>query len=58
MSKVEKMSADEKRWQAEDDARVLKAYSALVKNKARINLAKKKLQEEQEDITKAIKLAK
>lgn len=52
-----KLSADEKRWQAEDDARILKAYSELVKKKARLEMAKKKLLEEQQSLENAIKLA-
>lgn len=48
----------EKQWQAEDDARVLKAYSELVKKKTRLAMAKKKLLEEQESLENAIKLAK
>lgn len=58
MSKAKALSIDEKRWQAEDDARALKAYAELVKNKTRMEIAKKKLIEEQNDISKAIKLAK
>lgn len=58
MPKVSKISADEQRWQTEDDARALKAYAELAKNKSRLEMAKKKLQEEQAAINKAIKLAK
>lgn len=52
-----KLSAEENRWQAEDDARILKAYSELVKKKARLEMAKKKLLEEQQSLENAIKLA-
>ena len=53
-----RMSEDEKRWQAEDDARALKAYAELVKNKSRMAAARKKLEEQQKDINTAIKLSK
>jgi hypothetical protein len=58
MSKGMSRAEQEKQWQAEDDARVLKAYSELVKKKARLAMAKKKLLEEQESLENAIKLAK
>jgi len=56
--KAIKMSEEEKRWQAEDDARALKAYAELVKNKSRMAAARKKLEEQQKDINTAIKLSK
>ena len=56
--KEAKMSEEEKRWRAEDDARALRAYAELVKNKARMSAAKKKLQEQQKEIDTAIKLSK
>lgn len=56
--KEAKMSEEEKRWRAEDDARALKAYAELVKNKARMSAAKKRLQEQQKEINTAIKLSK
>lgn len=59
MAKIRMSNAEqEKQWQAEDDARVLKAYSELVKKKARLEMAKKKLLEEQLNLENAIKLAK
>ena len=57
-AKAIKMSEEEKRWQTEDDARALKAYAELVKNKARMTAARKKLEEQQKDINSAIKLSK
>ncbi len=57
-AKTIRMSEEEKRWQAEDDARALKAYAELVKNKARMTAARKKLEEQQKDINTAIKLSK
>jgi len=56
--KAIKMSEEEKRWRAEDDARTLKAYAELLKNKARMASARKQLQEQQKDINTAIKLTK
>ena len=53
-----KMSKEEARWQAEDDARAMRAYAELAKDKARLAAARKKLQEQQRDIEKAIKLTK
>jgi len=58
MPKAIKMSEEEKRWRAEDDARALKAYAELVKDKARMAAAKKQLKEQQRDINTAIKLTK
>lgn len=52
------MSEDEKIWQAEDDARVLKAYAECMKNKSRMAAARKKLEEQQKNINTAIKLSK
>lgn len=53
-----KMTNEEKRWRAEDDARALKAYAEIVRDKARMAAAQKKLKEQQKDIDNAIKLAK
>ena len=53
-----RMSEEEKRWRAEDDARALKAYAEIVRDKARMAAARKKLEEQQKDINTAIKLSK
>lgn len=50
-----KMSEDEKEWRAEDDARTLIEYQKIYKDKKRMEEAKKKLKEKQEEIEKALK---
>lgn len=38
---VRKMTAEEKKWRAEDDARTLARYQELLQDKTRLNAAKK-----------------
>lgn len=50
-----KLSEEEKKWRAEDDARTLIEYQKIYKDKKRMEEAKKKLKEKQEEIEKALK---
>lgn len=50
------MSEDEKRWRAEDDARILKRYAELQLDKTRITAATKILQTEKDMIDRAMPL--
>lgn len=50
-----KISKEEKEWRAEDDARTLIEYQKIYKDKKRMEEAKKKLKEKQEEIEKALK---
>lgn len=49
------ISKEEKEWRAEDDARTLIEYQKIYKDKKRMEEAKKKLKEKQEEIEKALK---
>lgn len=54
MSKAEEIKREEE-WRAEDDARTLIEYQKIFKDKKRLEKAKKKLKERQEEINKALK---
>lgn len=45
-----KMSADELRWQAQDDCRVLEEYQQIISNKARLDRAMKAAKEKVFDL--------
>ena len=45
-----KMSADELRWQAEDDCRVLEEYQQIISDKARLDRAMKAAKERVSDL--------
>lgn len=51
-----KMTAEEKRWQAEDDARTLARYQELLSDKTRLNAAKKEAKNQAEQLTKQLSL--
>lgn len=51
-----KMTAEEKRWQAEDDARTLARYQELLSDKTRLNAAKKEAKNQAEQLTKQVSL--
>lgn len=51
-----KMTAEEKRWQAEDDARTLARYQELLSDKTRLNAAKKEAKSQAEQLTKQVSL--
>lgn len=48
------MSADEKRWQAEEDARTIARYLEIMKDKNRLNEASKIAQKQVEEMTKRL----
>ena len=45
-----KMSADELRWQAQDDCRVLEEYQQIISDKARLDRAMKAAKERVSDL--------
>lgn len=45
-----KMSADELRWQAENDCRTLEEYQQIISNKARLDRAMKAAKEKVSDL--------
>lgn len=47
---TKKMSADELRWQAEDDCRVLEEYQQIISDKARLDRAMKAAKEKVSDL--------
>ena len=47
---TKKMSADELRWQAEDDCRVLEVYQQIISDKARLDRALKAAKERGSDL--------
>lgn len=51
-----KMTAEEKRWQTEDDARTLARYQELLSDKTRLNAAKKEAKNQAEQLTKQVSL--
>ena len=55
-----KMSADEKRWQAESDANIMMKYQEIISDKARMAAAQREAKKQAEALTKranAMKLA-
>lgn len=52
------MSADEKRWQAEEDARTIARYLEIMKDKNRLNEASKIAQKQVEEMTKRLSAMK
>ena len=55
-----KMSADEKRWQAETDANIMMKYQEIISDKARMAAAQREAKKQAEALTKranAMKLA-
>lgn len=55
MSKAIKMSAEELKWRAEDDARILTEYAKITGDKERYKRAKKVLEQRKNDIIKVLK---
>ena len=49
-NKVKKLSEDELRWQAEDDARTLERYQEIINDKARLDRAMKKAKEQVDNL--------
>lgn len=54
--KAKAISADERRWEAEDDARSLERYAEISGNKSRMNAASKILKEKAAATNKALGL--
>lgn len=46
-----KMSEDELRWQAEDDARIIERYNEIINDKARLDRAMKAAKKQVENLT-------
>lgn len=52
------MTADEKRWRAEEDARIIANYLELMKDKERVKLASEVAKKQVEDMTKRLNAMK
>lgn len=52
------MSADEKRWRAEEDARIIANYLELMKDKERVKLASEVAKKQVEEMTKRLSAMK
>lgn len=51
-----KMTAEEKKWQAEDDARTLARYQELLQDKTRLNNAKKEAKNQAQQLNKQVQM--
>lgn len=49
-----KMTAEEKKWQAQDDANILARYQELISDKTRLSAAKKEAKNQAQELNKRI----